>query len=168
LIPIHKVFEFFRLNDDPQVPLGLLYGQEAFVALDYKVSWSEFACCAFYAKLRSFGWPQERMASMCAVVFPSIKKNITDMGGGKVWPMVVLLIDGEFMLMGEDQLYDMQTWEVIDKSQFEVEHALFQTSVCFMVSAIAIIEAERFLKKEPRYARTCPFIKQPNDKGGTA
>ena len=158
MIPISKVFDFFNLNDDPRLPLTLLYGREAFVGLDHKVDWGEFACCAFYRKLLGFNWPMERMVGICSITFPAIKKNVADLGKGDTWPMIVLLIDNEFMLLGENHLFDMKTWEELDKAAFEVGHGLFQMSVCFMVSSIAVIEAGRFLKKEQKYARACPFV----------
>ena len=162
MIPIGKVFKFFHLDDNPQIPLGLLYGPDAFVGNEHKITWAEFACCAFYYKLQAFEWPGDRVVGICQIAYPQIKKNIEDLAKGKALPMIVLLIDNEFMLSGEDYLYDMKTWQELDKAEFE-QRNLFQVSVCFMVSSTAIIEAGRFLKKEPKYARDCPFVKQPDD-----
>lgn len=162
MIPIHKVFEHFHLNDDPQLPLELLLGSDAFVGKNHKVSWADFACCAFFYKVNAFGWPDDRLMKLCNIVYPEIKKNVEGMLHDTVMPLIALLIDNEFMLIGENDLYDMKTWQQIDKAEFE-KRDLFQMSLCFMITAIAIIEAARFLKKEPDYAGDCPFVQRGSD-----
>ena len=158
MIPLGKVFRFFKFDDNPQIPVGLLFGADAFVGSDHKLTWAEFACCAFYARLRKMGWRGDRVVGICQIVYPEIKKNVAGIEGGKVYPLIVLIIDGKFMLLGDNLLYDMKTWREANKTEFEEKHAMFQYSVCFMVSAIVIMEARRFLKKEPKYARGCPFV----------
>jgi hypothetical protein len=157
LIPIHKVFEYFHLNDDPQVPLELLLGPEAFVAKNHKITWADFACCAFYHKLLGLRWPEDRLKSICEIVYPEIKKNVESLSGTRAIPLIVLLIDNEFMLLGDNRLYDMKTWQEMDQAEFE-QRNMFQMSVCFMVSFIVLLEARRFVKKEPTYAPGCPFV----------